>query len=67
MEHLFYNSSSDRYAIGEVDLHAGYPVTVIREDGSKFDTRIEHDQAGWFLVGLEPDDHAIDGLTVVPF
>lgn len=41
MTKLKYNAASDRMMIGNVELHAGYPVTVIQRDGMR-----GHDIAG---------------------
>lgn len=69
-ETVTYVADSGRYAIGGVELHAGYPVTVIERDGSKFDTRIESDAAGWYLVDYPQNGmklHDLEGLKVAPF
>lgn len=70
MTKLKYNAASDRMIIGDVELHAGYPVTVIQRDGSKFETRIESDRDGWYLVDFPQEGmcgHDIAGLEVEPF
>ena len=56
--------SSRRYEVDGVALHAGFPVDVIKPDGSVFETRIESDSDGWYLVGWP--DRSIGGLTVKP-
>lgn len=61
---LEYNMTTDRYEIEGVALHAGYPVDVIRDDGSVFQTSIEHDDQGWYLVKWS--DRNIGGLIVDP-
>lgn len=61
---LIFNSNSQRYEIDGISLHAGYPVDVIKDDGSVFQTSIEHDDKGWYLVNW--NDRNIGGLTVDP-
>ncbi|MBF4176238.1 DUF5348 domain-containing protein [Lactobacillus paracasei subsp. tolerans] len=63
MATIEYNPDSQRYVIDGVELHAGYPVTLILADGSDFETHIESDAGGWYLVGLKDSDrYNIAGL-----
>lgn len=48
-----YDGASERYEIDGIGLHAGWPIDVIKADGSRIETRIEHDENGWYLVGIE--------------
>lgn len=63
MSEIHYNADAQRYSVDGVDLHAGFPVTVIKNDGSKFETRIEHDEGGWYLIDW-PKPYDIEGLKV---
>lgn len=70
MAKLKYNTASDRMMIDDVELHNGYPVTVVLRNGERFDTRIESDRDGWYLVDWPQDGmrgHDIAGLEVEPF
>ena len=70
MTTLKYNVASDRMMIGNVELHNGYPVTVVLRDGGRFETRIESDRDGWYLVDWPEDGmrgHDLAGLKVEPF
>lgn len=64
---LHFVNSSGRFAIGSVELHAGYPVTVAVPDGTRFATRIECDAQGWYLVDYPQAGiklHDLEGLEV---
>lgn len=69
MATLKYNAANDRMMIGNVALHNGYPVTVVLRNGGRFETRIESDRDGWYLVDWPQDGmrgHAIAGIKVEP-
>lgn len=70
MSAIQYNANSNWMMIDDVDLHSGYPVTIIARGGSERPTRIESDEFGWYLIdyprtGMKGRD--LVGLTVKPY
>lgn len=56
---LIYDPTSERYEIDGQELHCGDVLQVLIGD-SWVDTRIELNDAGWYLVGL--GEYRLDGL-----
>jgi hypothetical protein len=62
---LKYNYITDRFELNGQELHCGNALEVLIEDGVSGKpewvwTRIEHNDTGWYLVGLR--SYQIDGL-----
>lgn len=57
---LRFDHGSGRFAIGEIGLHCGdvLELRVANKDGTEtwFETRIEHNSAGWYFLHIQPSD-----------